>query len=440
VCLGMTGSGKTGLGITLLEEAAIDGIPSIVIDPKGDMANLLLTFPGLDGADFRPWIDPGRAARAGQDADTYAAAQASLWKNGLAKWDQSGERIARLRQAADFQVLTPGSETGRPVSILGSFRAPGPELLEDPDLFQERIATTSSSLLALLGIDADPIRSREAILLSNLLAQAWREGNDLDLPSLILGIQDPPFEKVGILPLESFYPAKERFELALALNNLLASPSFQGWMAGEPLEVDRLLHTPEGKPRVSILSIAHLSDAERMFFVSLLLGQVLGWMRTRPGTSALRAVLYMDEIFGYLPPTANPPSKKPLLTLLKQARAFGLGLVLATQNPVDLDYKALSNIGTWLVGRLQTERDQARLMDGLLSAGAGLERSRLESLIAGLDKRVFLLHNVHEDAPVLFRVRWAMSYLRGPLTRQEIKRLSGPPDGAEDRTPEAPRA
>ncbi len=423
VCVGMTGSGKTGLCLSLLEEAAIDGIPSIVVDPKGDLGNLLLTFPNLAAEDFRPWVDEGQAAREGLSVEQFAAKQATLWRDGLAKWDQDGSRIARFRDSVELAIYTPGSEAGLPVSILSSFAAPPPEIVSDNDLLQERIASTAASLLTLLGIDADPIKSRENILLANILDRAWREGEDLDLPGLLQRIQAPPFERIGVLPLESFFPEKDRFALAMQLNNLLASPSFQSWLVGAPLDIDRLLYTPAGKPRVAILSIAHLADAERMFFVSLLLNATLGWVRRQSGTSSLRAIFYMDEIFGYLPPTANPPSKKPMLTLLKQARSFGLGLVLATQNPVDLDYKALSNIGTWLIGRLQTERDKARLMDGLVQSDGGLSRPELERLLAGLEQRIFLMHNVHEDHPVLFKVRWALSYLRGPLTRNEIKKL-----------------
>jgi hypothetical protein len=424
VCVGMTGSGKTGLCISLLEEAAIDGIPSIVVDVKGDLGNLLLTFPELTPQAFAPWVDPGQAAREGISVEQFAAKQATLWRDGLAKWDQDGSRIQRLRDAAEFAIYTPGSEAGLPVSILSSFGAPGPELAEDNDLLQERVASTAASLLTLLGIDADPIKSRESILLANILDRAWRAGDDLDLPTLLQRIQAPPFERIGVMPLESFFPEKDRFELAMSLNNLLASPSFQSWMVGDPLDIDRMLYGANGKPRVAIFSIAHLPDAERMFFVSLLLNHTLGWVRRQAGTSSLRAIFYMDEIFGYLPPIGNPPSKKPMLTLLKQARAFGLGIVLATQNPVDLDYKALSNIGTWMIGRLQTERDKERLMDGLLSGDGGLTRPELERMISGLDQRVFLLHNVHEDRPVLFKVRWALSYLRGPLTRTEIKQLT----------------
>jgi len=428
VCVGMTGSGKTGLCIGLLEEAVMDNIPALVIDPKGDLSNLLLTFPDLAPEDFRPWVDVGTAERKGQTADEYAAAQAKLWKDGLASWGQDGERIARLKAAADFSVYTPGSEAGLPISIMASFAAPPQAVLDDNDLLGDRVSSTVSSLLGLLGVDADPLRSREHILLATILDHHWRKSESLDLGGLIRAIQDPPVAKVGVFDLESFFPSKDRMGLAMMLNNLLAAPGFQSWFTGQSLEIDKLLYTDAGKPRVSIFSIAHLSDPERMFFVSLLLNQTLAWMRQRPGSSSLQALLYMDEVFGFMPPVANPPSKTVMLTLLKQARAFGLGLVLATQNPVDLDYKGLSNTGTWFLGRLQTERDKARILDGLEGAsGAGFDRGEMERLLSGLGSRVFLLYNVHEDGPVLFQTRWVMSYLRGPMTRVEIgKLMEGP--------------
>lgn len=424
LCVGMTGSGKTGLGVTLLEEAALDGVPALVIDPKGDMGNLLLTFPDLAAEDFAPWVDPREAGSAGSTVAEYAAAQAELWRNGLAKWDQDGERIRRLRQAADFALYTPGSSAGRPVSVLASFSAPPPEHIADPDLLRDRVATTVSSLLTLAGVDADPVTSREHILLALLFEAAWRDGRDLDLAALIQAVQKPPLEKVGVMPLETFYPADDRFALAMRLNNLLASPGFAAWLEGEPLDIGRLLYTAEGRPRVSIFSIAHLSETERMFFVALLVNQVVGWVRSQAGTGSLRALLYMDEIFGFLPPVAEPPSKRPLLTLLKQGRAYGFGVVLATQNPVDLDYKGLSNIGTWFLGRLQTQRDKDRLLDGLEGAAGASDLGDLDRLLSSLDKRVFLAHNVHEPAPTLFHTRWAMSYLAGPLTREQIQRLT----------------
>jgi hypothetical protein len=423
VCVGMTGSGKTGLCIGLLEEAAIDGIPAIVIDPKGDLANLLLTFPELRPQDFEPWVNADEARNQGLDRAAFAAKQAELWKSGLAGWQEDGDRIARLRAAAEFTIYTPGSDAGRPVSVLKSFAAPDAATMNDREALRDRISSTATSLLGLVGIAADPMKSREHVLLSNLLDFNWREGKNPDLPALIAQIQKPPVQKIGVLDLESFYPAKDRFELAMALNNLLASPGFEAWLAGDPLDIGKFLWTEAGKPRVSIFSIAHLNDSERMFFVSLLLNQTLSWIRTQPGTSSLRAILYMDEIFGYFPPVANPPSKQPLLTLLKQARAFGLGVVLATQNPVDLDYKGLANTGTWFLGRLQTERDKDRVLEGLEGAGSHFDRGEMDKMLAGLGKRVFLMNNVHEKQPVLFETRWTLSYLRGPLARPEIQRL-----------------
>ncbi len=430
LCVGMTGSGKTGLCIGLLEEAAIDGIPAIIIDPKGDLSNLLLTFPNLLPQDFAPWVNEGDAQKKGVTTDEYAAQQAELWKNGLADWGQDGDRIKRLRDAADFRIYTPGSNAGISVSILKSFAAPPEPLRQDGELLGERINTTVTSLLGLVGIDADPIRSREHILISNILNQEWSAGRDLDIGTLIQKIQTPSMTKIGVMDLDSFFPSDDRFELAMALNHLLASPSFASWMEGDPLDIPSILHTPAGKPRHAIFSIAHLGDAERMFFVSLLLNQVLGWMRAQSGTTSLRAILYMDEIFGYFPPVANPPSKLPLLTLLKQGRAFGLGVVLTTQNPVDLDYKGLSNAGTWFIGRLQTERDKLRVLEGLegIAVGTGqkFDRQEMDQLLAGLNTRIFLMNNTHDERPEVFETRWTMSYLRGPLTRTQIKSLMDP--------------
>jgi hypothetical protein len=430
VCVGMTGSGKTGLCIGLLEEAAIDGIPALIIDPKGDLANLMLTFPQLRGEDFALWINEDDARKKGLSPGDYATQQAEMWKKGLGEWGQSSERIQKLRDAADVVVYTPGSNAGIPVSILKSFAAPSQDILDDTEMLRERISTTVTSLLGLVGVEADPIKSREHILLSTILDHTWRAGQDLDLAMLIQQIQTPPVTKIGVLNLDSFYPSKERFALAMQLNNLLAAPGFSAWLEGEALDVSQMLHSPGSKPRLAIFSIAHLNDAERMFFVTLLLSQTLGWVRSQSGTTSLRAILYMDEIFGYFPPVANPPSKQPLLTLLKQARAFGLGVVLATQNPVDLDYKGLANTGTWFIGRLQTERDKARVLEGLegasASSGKKFDKQGMEQLLAGLGNRVFLMNNVHEDGPEVFQTRWTLSYLRGPLTRTQIKTLMDP--------------
>ena len=420
VIIGMTGSGKTGLAIGLLEEALIDNIPVIAIDPKGDLTNLLLSFPELNASSFAPWVNPELAAQAGQSLEEFAGAQAVLWKQGLADWGQSEARIAKMRAAVDFTVYTPGSSAGIPVNVLRSFSAPA---TDDPDAMREAILSSVSSLLGLLGIAADPLKSREHILLSNIFSTAWQAGQNLDLELLIAQIQTPPFTKIGVMSLEGFYPSKERFELAMSLNALLASPGFAAWMQGEPLEVASFLHTSDGKPRLSVFSIAHLSDPERMFFVSALLNATLSWMRRQSGTPALRAILYMDEIYGYFPPNGNPPSKTPMLTLLKQARAFGLGVVLSTQNPVDLDYKGLANTGTWFIGRLQTENDKNRVLEALSASAAGVSSAELGKQISGLGKRVFLLHSVNQAQPVTFQTRWTMSYLAGPMTLGQVKTL-----------------
>jgi hypothetical protein len=430
LCVGMTGSGKTGLCLSIVEEAAIDRVPVIAIDPKGDLGNLLLTFPRLAPEDFRPWIDEEDARRAGLTPDAYAAQQAELWKKGLADWGEDGARIDRLRAAADFAIYTPGSRAGLPLSIMSSFAAPPDAVRDDAEALNERASTTATSVLTLAGANAEP-RGREHTFVSTLLVDAWRQGKDLDLPSIIAGLQKPPFARVGVIDVESFYPQKERFALAMQLNTLLASPGFESWLEGDPLDPGRLLYGEGGKPRISIMSIAHLGDAERMFVVSLLLNQVVGWMRTQSGTSSLRAIVYMDEIAGYFPPVAAPPAKAPLLTLLKQARAFGVGMLLATQNTADLDYKGLANAGTWFLGRLQTERDKARVLDGLEGAGtAAIDRAALDRTLSALGKRVFLLHDVHQAQPHTFQTRWSMSYLRGPLSRDQIKTLMDPLRGA----------
>jgi len=442
VCVGMTGSGKTGLCVSLLEEAAIDRVPALIIDPKGDITNLLLTFPELRAEDLRPWINIDDARRKGMSQDEYAAEQADLWRTGLADWGQDGARIRLLKESADYVIYTPGSDAGVPVSVLQSFAAPPLSWDSEGEVLRERIQGTVSALLGLIGVEADPVRSREHILLCNLFEHFWRQGEDLDLARMILAVQNPPIRRLGVFDVDTFFPPKERFDLAVALNGLMAAPGFRTWLEGQPFDVATFLATPEGKPRHGIFYIAHLSDAERMFFVTMLLNQVVTWMRTQPGTTSLRALLYMDEIAGFFPPVANPPSKQPMLTLLKQALAYGLGVLLTTQNPVDLDYKGLTNAGTWFIGRLQAERDKERLLDGLESVvsegGGALDRADLNRLISNLGKRVFLLHNVHEGAPLTFHTRWAMSYLRGPLTRQQVRSLMA--DRKADPTDDATRA
>jgi hypothetical protein len=426
VVVGMTGSGKTGLCIDLLEEAALNNIPALMIDPKGDITNTLLHFPNLLPQDFQPWVNPDQARRAGKSLEQAAVEAAALWKQGLADWGIDPLRLEKLSSSAQFAVFTPGSDAGIPVNILASLKAPPIPWESNKETLRERISGTVIALLGLVGMqDIDPVRSREHILLSNIFETAWSQGKDLDLGELILQTQSPPFEKLGVFDVNTFFPEKDRFTLAMLLNNILAAPAFQVWIEGQPLDIPSLLYTPEGKPRHSVFYISHLSDSERMFFITLLYSAVETWMRSQTGTTTLRALMYFDEIFGYLPPVANPPSKQPMLRMLKQARAFGVGQVLVTQNPVDVDYKALSNAGTWMIGKLQTDQDKQRLLDGLDSAMSGsLDRAEYDRLISTLGKRVFLLHNVNAKGPMLFQTRWAMNYLTGPLTRTQIPELN----------------
>ncbi len=425
VITGMTGSGKTGLCIDLMEEAAMQGIPAILIDPKGDLTNLLLHFPNLAAEDFQPWLDADTIRRQNKTLENAANETAAQWTKGLADWGIDPDRIRKLSNAAEYSVYTPGSDAGLQISVLSSLEAPQLQWEGNREILREKISSTVTALLGLVGYDdIDPLRSREHILISNIFEYAWSHGKNLDLTELILQVQTPPFEKLGAFPVDNFFPARDRNVLAMTLNNILASPAFQSWREGAPMDVRTLLFAADGRPRHTVFYIAHLSDGERMFFVTLLLSAIETWMRTQSGSTSLRALLYFDELYGYLPPTAMPPSKTPLLRMLKQARAFGVGLVLATQNPVDVDYKALSNAGSWFVGKLQTERDKNRLLDGLQSASADLDRNAYSDIISALGKRVFLLHNIHSNGPVLFQTRWTMNYLAGPLTRPQIPALN----------------
>lgn len=423
VVVGMTGSGKTGLAIVLLEEALLAGIPALIIDPKGDMGNLALTFPDLAPASFQPWVNASEAQAEGITVEALAGKTAASWRDGLAAAGIPPERLQQLKDAADVTIYTPGSSAGVPLNVIGSLRAPTLAWDTEAETLRDEIEGTVTSLLGLVGISADPLSSREHVLLSNLIENAWRAGRNLDLGSLIGEIQSPPLRKLGVFEIDAFFPPKDRTELALKLNALIASPAFAAWGEGASLDPQELLFTPEGKPRAAIVYLAHLSDEERMFVTTLVFAKLVTWMRGQPGTSDLRALTYMDEVAGYVPPTAAPPAKKPILTILKQGRAFGLGLVLSTQNPVDLDYKAMSNAGTWLVGRLQTENDKARVLEGLRSAAGGADIAALDASIGALQKRQFMLVSAKDSRPRVFATRWAMSYLRGPLTKEQVQQL-----------------
>jgi hypothetical protein len=432
VIVGMTGSGKTGLGIVLIEEALRAGVPVLAIDPKGDLTNLALTFPTLSAAEFRPWIDEAQAKAAGQDPDEFAAAQATTWTEGLDSWGLSGTDIAALRAAADFTIYTPGSTSGQPIDLVGSLQVPG---TSDPEIVADEINGFVTGLLGLVDLHADPLTSREHILLSNIVDSSWKQGRSLDLVALVQMVSTPPMRKLGVFELDEFFPPKDRTALALRLNGLLAAPSFASWAQGVPLDIEAMLFAQDRSPRCAIVTTAHLTDEERQFVTALILSKLVTWMRRQSGTTDLRAMLYMDEVAGYLPPTEKPPTKQPIMLLMKQARAFGVGVVLSTQNPVDLDYKALSNAGTWMIGRLQTDRDKARVLDGMSSAAGSVDIEQVDATITGLAKREFVLRRAGKDHPEVFTTRWAMSYLRGPMTRDQIASLTVPPPPVEGGPP-----
>jgi hypothetical protein len=420
--IGMTGSGKTGLGVGIIEEATIDNIPSLIIDPKGDMGNLCLADSTFSPKSFEPWVaDEARAKE--KDVASYAEKIATMWKKGIESYYQDSARVEKFSKVKKT-IYTPGSSAGVSVNVLSSLEAPPTQILEDSDSFAAYIKTTVSSLLSLIGVEANPVESKEYILLAQLISTAWMEGDNLSLEDLIGRIISPSFKKIGVLPLEDFYPPSERFKFATKFNAIIASPTFKTWLEGESIDIQKMLYDENGKAKVAIFSISHLNDDERMFFVTLLLNKLIAWMRRQSGTSALKALLYMDEIFGFFPPVKNPPSKEPMLLLLKQARAYGIGVVLSTQNPVDLDYKGLSNMGTWFIGRLQTSQDIARVIDGLGGkVGSSFDKDEISNLLTNLKKRTFFLKSAHLDDIRLFGTRWVMSYLKGPLKRDEISSL-----------------
>lgn len=435
VIVGMTGSGKTGLGIDLIEEALLNGIPCLILDPKGDMGNLALNFPGLQATDFEPWIDEATAKKEGKTIVELAAETAALWETGLAGHDIGPDRMRKLADGSEVTIYTPGSAAGVGLNVLGSMAVPDLDWETQAEIIRDEIEAFVSSLLVLADIESDPVSGPEHIFLSNLIETFWTQGKDLDLATLVGQIPKPPFRKLGVFDVDTFFPEKERMELALKLNGLLASPSFAAWMEGEPMDIERMIGGEA--TRAAVVYMSHLSDSERQFLVTLLLSKMVTWIRTQPGTSELRALIYMDEVFGFAPPTAEPPSKKPILTILKQARAHGVGMILSTQNPVDLDYKAMSNAGTWMIGRLQTENDKRRILEGIESASGAVDVKAFDKLISDLGKRQFVLHSTKLPEPVLFGTRWAMSYLAGPLTRDQVSNLMADQRPARAASPRA---
>ncbi|WP_437662992.1 helicase HerA-like domain-containing protein [Sorangium sp. So ce1182] len=450
VVVGMTGSGKTGLVMVLVEEALRSGVPVLMVDVKGDLPNLLFTFPELSPAEFEPWVDPSAAARDGRSTADVAGELAARWRAGLASSGLGPADVAALRARMAPRLLTPGTTAGEPIHVLSALEAPSSLWDEDEEAAREALSASLSLLLRLVGRDPDPARSREHVLLAHLAERRLRGGGAAGLEELLADLAAPPIAAVGALDVDEFFAPKERQALARELNTLLASPTFATWRKGAPLDVAGWLarDAASGKTPAVIVSVAHLEDDERLLVLGLLFEQLLSWVRGLSGTSDLRALVVFDEVFGFLPPhPANPPTKRPLLALLKQARAFGVGVVLATQNPMDLDYKALSNAGAWFVGRLQTDADRERVVEGLSGAdggAGGVEAAALSAALKALPPRTFFVRNVHMQPPsFLAETRFSLSWLRGPVTRRELGRLvrgmsPPPPVPAAPSSPAAP--
>jgi hypothetical protein len=426
----MTGSGKTGLLTVLVEETLRARVPVILIDVKGDLPDLLLAFPSFDPAHFLPWVDGSLAAEDDRPADERARHLAAEREQGLRAWGIAEHELHAFRETTAIRVITPGSTAGEPLHVLSSLERRSPRWDTDPEAARAALAAAVSLVLRLLGRDPDPARSREHVLLSVLAERRLREGGSTTLEALLEDLATPPLERIGALTVDAFLPRSERRALAAALNGLLASPTFESWRTGAAVDVESWLTPIDGRTPAVIVSVAHLDDEERTLVLGVLLEELLAWTRSLPGSQRLRALCVFDEVYGFLPPhPANPPTKRPLVALMKQARAFGVGIVIATQNPMDLDYRALGNAGVWCIGRLQTDADRARVVDGLAGNDAALAHT-LNAVVPRLAPRWFVMRDVHRDpAPSLLQPRWTLSWLRGPMTRTELRRAGAKGDG-----------
>jgi hypothetical protein len=430
VVVGMTGSGKTGLVTVMIEEAARAGVPTIVIDVKGDLPNLLLALPSFEPALLEPWLELERP-REEMGAEELAARAASFAekrRGALAEWGIGETELAAYTRSVAVRVLTPGGSAGEPLHMLSSLERRGARWDSDPEAARDALSAAVSLLLRLLGREPDPAKSREHVLLSVLAERRLAAGESAELAVLMQDVLAPPIARIGALAVDTFMKKTERRSLAAALNTLLASPSLASWRQGVSLDVAEWVAPKDGRTPIVIVSVAHLDDEERALVLGLLLEEVLSWVRTLPGSQRLRALLVFDEVYGFLPPhPANPPTKRPLVALMKQARGFGVGVLVATQNPMDLDYRALSNAGLWCLGRLQTDADRARVLDGLAVAHASNasnagNAAELGTTLQRLAPRWFVVRDAHVTSPpILLHPRHAMSLLRGPMTRTEIR-------------------
>jgi hypothetical protein len=424
VVFGMTGSGKTGLLLVMVEEALRAGVPVLVLDVKGDLANLALGCSSSGPEAYAPFVHEGR------DRERRAEALHRQRGESLAFWELSSDDGVALHESIALKILTPGSDAGEPLHLLSSLEHANPRWSTHASEARNALSAAISLVLRVMGRDDDPARSREHVLLSLLAERRLRAGEGATLDVLIGDLSEPPFETVGALALDEFVSVNERASLAAALNALLASPTFAAWRTGEGIDVARWMSPREdAKVPAVIVSVAHLDDEARMHVLGIVLEETLSWTRSLPGTNKLRALVVFDEVYGLVPPhPANPPTRTPLVSLMKQGRAFGVGVVLATQNPMDLDYRTISNAGLWAVGRLQTDADRARVIEGLTGAkvsrrskASGSELS-LADTVKDLGPRWFVWRDAHDRrGPILARTRDTLSWLRGPMTSADLR-------------------
>ncbi len=442
VVVGMTGSGKTGLITVMVEEAIGCGVPVIVIDVKGDLPNLLLTPRNFDSASLQPGAEVTGEAGSEASLELEMARLQERQKN-LAAAGIGAAELSRFCDASSIRVITPGATAGESLHVLSALERRSSRWDTDPESARNALSAAISLVLRLLGRDPDPAKSREHVLLSVFAERRLAAGQNADIGSLMQDLTNPPISQIGALAVNSFLKKRERANLAAALNNLLASPTFCSWRKGTSLDIAEWVApknggssttpqrgsstTPQLRRRTPavIVSVAHLDEEERALVLGVLLEEILSWVRGLPGSERLKALVVFDEVYGFLPPhPANPPTKRPMVALMKQARAFGVGVVVATQNPMDLDYRALSNAGIWCIGRLQTDADRTRVLDGL--AGASQNNNQTEAelghTVQRLAPRWFIVKNAHAASvgPVLLNPRQTMSIMRGPMTRNEI--------------------
>ena len=397
VILGRTGSGKTGLTATIIEEAAYAGASVVVLDPKGDLTNLGLSL--IDKEEFAAWSETPESTRLDHG-------------EGLAAFDLGFDNVKHWRESIDVKIFTPGDHS-RPVNLFSSFSRPADLLLARDKALRE-----VASVLQVVSKISDP-SNPAVIYLAEAVLHAWDSGDGLpigDWPG-VLNTPIAALSDFGGMPVDDFFPENQRKKLARSLIGFLAHSA--RWLTGEEINLKHMAEIAQ-RPQIHVYTLKHLKEEERQFFATLFMHRVVDYMYETGASNHLKLLVVMDEARGYLPPHPhNPGTKAPITTVLAQGRAQGIGMLLGTQNPMDIDYKALSNVGTWFVGRLR-ERDCARdLANELENRGVDLKT------VMNIPQRQFLLMDKHGGNDTL-KVRWCMNHLHGPIACKDLDLLEKP--------------